>query len=121
MDLDVYKEGKRIRNTPPFQNKGINVNFVSLERDNEISVRTYERGVEDETLSCGTGVVAAALMAAIKGHISPITIRTKGGTLQVSFTKKNNHRFQSIHLIGPAKMVFKGEIDVNCIEKYLPR
>jgi diaminopimelate epimerase len=119
--LDVYKEGKRIRNTPLFQKKGINVNFVSLEKNNEISVRTYERGVEDETLSCGTGVVAASLMAAIKGHISPVTIHTKGGTLQVSFTKKNNHRFQSIHLIGPAEMVFKGDIDINYIEKQLPQ
>jgi diaminopimelate epimerase len=112
-DLDVYKTGKQIRNTPPFQKQGINVNFVSLEEDNKISVRTYERGVEDETLSCGTGVVAAALMAATKGHTSPITIHTQGGILQVSFTTKPNHHFQNIHLIGPAKMVFKGRIDVN--------
>jgi diaminopimelate epimerase len=112
-DLDVYKQGKQIRNTPPFQKKGINVNFVSLEEDNKISVRTYERGVENETLSCGTGVAAAALMAATKGYVSPITIHTKGGTLQVNFTKENDHCFQKIHLIGPAKMVFKGEIDIN--------
>ncbi len=112
-DLDVYKVGKQIRNTPPFQKQGINVNFVSLEKDNKLSVRTYERGVEDETLSCGTGVVAAALMAATKGYISPITIHTRGGILQVSFTKTDNHYFQNIHLIGPAKMVFKGGIDVN--------
>jgi diaminopimelate epimerase len=118
-DLDVYKAGKRIRNTPPFQKKGINVNFVSLGRNNEISVRTYERGVEDETFSCGTGVAAAALMAAIKGHKSPVTVRTKGGTLQVSFTKTNNQCFQSIYLIGPAKMVFEGKIDISWIEKDL--
>jgi diaminopimelate epimerase len=118
-DLDVYKTGKHIRDMPLFQKNGINVNFVSLGKDHEIFVRTYERGVEDETLSCGTGAVAAALMAAMKGRESPITIRTQGGTLQVSFTKKNNHHFQSIHLIGPAKMVFKGKIEISCIENHL--
>lgn len=112
-DLDVYKAGKKIRNAPPFQKQGINVNFVSLEKDNKISVRTYERGVEDETLSCGTGVVAAALVAATKGYTSPIAIHTQGGILQVSFTKTNSHHFHNIHLIGPAKMVFQGRIDVN--------
>ncbi len=103
-DLNVYEAGKQIRNTLPFQKEGVNVNFVSLEQDNKLIVRTYERGVEDETLSCGTGVVAAALIAATKGHTSPITIHT---------TKKNHHHFQDIQLIGPARMVFKGEVDCN--------
>jgi diaminopimelate epimerase len=116
-DVDVYKEGKKIRNTPRFQKEGVNVNFVSLEQKNQLAVRTYERGVEDETLSCGTGVVAAALVAATKGYTSPITIHTQGGILKVSFTQKKHHHFQDIHLIGPAKMVFKGAIDISCIER----
>lgn len=111
--LSVCEEGRHIRNSPPFQKTGINVNFVSLEGNNSIAVRTYERGVEDETLSCGTGVVAAALVAASKGYTSPINARTQGGTLQVGFTKRDTHNFQRIRLIGPAKMVFQGTIDVN--------
>ena len=112
-DLDVRQAGKKIRNTPPFHKKGINVNFVSFESNNKIFVRTYERGVEEETLSCGTGAVAAALIAATKGQKSPITIHTQGGILQVSFEQRNNHHFESIYLIGPARMVFRGVIDTN--------
>jgi len=112
-NINVYKEGKQIRNSPAFQKTGINVNFVSLDKGNKIAVRTYERGVEDETLSCGTGAVAAALVAAIQGYTSPINVRTQGGILQVGFTKKDHHHFQHVHLIGPAKMVFQGTIEVN--------
>ena len=111
--LNVYKAGKQIRNTPPFQKTGINVNFVRLEEDNNITVRTYERGVEDETLSCGTGAVAAALVAATKGYTSPISVHTQGGGLQVSFAKESDRHFQHIYLIGPAKMVFQGAIEVT--------
>ena len=110
-DLDVYSEGNKIRNAPPFYEAGINVNFVHLEKNNQLFVRTYERGVEDETLSCGTGVTAAALIAATKGYTSPITVRTRGGMLQVSFTQKQHHHFQHICLIGPAHMVFQGEVN----------
>ena len=112
-NLNVYKAGKHIRNTPPFHKKGINVNFVRLEKNNKIFVRTYERGVENETLSCGTGAAAAALIAATKGYKSPVTIHTKGGMLQVGFTQKGDYHFKSIHLIGPARMVFRGVIDTN--------
>jgi diaminopimelate epimerase len=110
-DLDVYHEGNKIRNSPPFYKEGINVNFVHLEKNNQIFVRTYERGVEDETLSCGTGVAAAALIAATKGYTSPIAIHTRGGMLQVSFFQNQPRHFQNICLIGPAKMVFQGEIN----------
>lgn len=110
-DFNVCDEGSKVRNAPPFRKEGINVNFVQLGKDNQLFVRTYERGVEDETLSCGTGVTAAALIAATKGYTSPITVRTRGGMLQVSFTKKQHHHFQHICLIGPAHMVFQGEVN----------
>lgn len=115
-NLDVYSTGQRIRNMPPMQKEGVNINFVGLEKNNTLFVSTYERGVENETLSCGTGVVAAALMAATKGYTSPVTVNTKGGTLQVSFAHKYRHHFQDIYLIGPAKMVFQGKIDIHGVE-----
>ena len=112
-NINVHNKGKQIRNSPPFKKQGINVNFVRLEKDNNIAVRTYERGVEEETLSCGTGVVAAALMAAHRGYTSPINAHTQGGLLQVEFSKRDSHHFKKIHLIGPAKMVFQGTTEVN--------
>lgn len=110
--VDVYQEGQQIRNSPPFQKEGVNVNFVQRKGDGTLAMRTYERGVEDETLSCGTGVTAAALVASLQGATSPITINTLGGVLQVSFTKKNEQQFQDIYLIGPAQQVFQGTIEV---------
>ena len=88
---------------------------MQLDKNNTLYVRTYERGVEDETFSCGTGVTAAALVAATKGYISPVIIKTKGGTLQVSFIQEKNLHFREIYLIGPAKQVFQGAINLSCI------
>lgn len=83
---DVYNIGKQIRYSPPFEKVGPNVDFVKLEGNNQLSMRTYESGVEDETLSCGTGATASALVAArIHGYSSPITVNVKGGVLNVSF------------------------------------
>ncbi len=103
---DVYAEGKRIRYSDEWVKRGgTNVNFVQVLTDDTIYVRTYERGVEDETYSCGTGVTASALSACLRhGMKSPINVITKGGNLKVSF----NEDFSDIHLIGPAIKVFDG-------------
>lgn len=111
----VVEEGKKIRYSNPFEAEGINVNFVERIDDNSIFVRTYERGVEDETLSCGTGVTAAALAASFHGYTSPVTVETLGGTLKVAFTPDNDGQagtFHDVFLIGPAKMVFEGQMEL---------
>ncbi len=110
-DLDVYEEGKAIRYSSRFAAEGINVNFVEI-KNKGIDVATYERGVEDETLSCGTGVTAAAL--AYYSHIGysakhKVAVSTKGGDLEVYFEPAGN-KFFNIWLCGPAELVFKGEI-----------
>ena len=107
--LNVLEEGRRIRYSDRFKDEGINVNFVQS-IDNEIFVRTYERGVESETLSCGTGVTAAALAWAHKSNLSggSVTVRTRGGNLKISF-QPSNGRFTNIWLEGPVKYVFKGQ------------
>ena len=111
MHLDVYNEGKKIRYSDDFAQKGVNVNFVEA-YNQKIIVRTYERGVEDETLSCGTGITASALVSAHNDlGYNRIEVETKGGHLAVEFDKKDEHNFENIWLCGPAKFVFKGEIE----------
>lgn len=109
--LDVKKAGATIRYGNPYNDLGSNVNFVSKISDDLFSVRTYERGVEDETLSCGTGVTAVALAMNYIGKTNKnlITLNVEGGKLQVSF-EKTGQGYKNIWLIGPALQVFKGEI-----------
>jgi len=105
---NISTEGKRIRYSEPYKLKGVNVNFVEISSTREVHARTYERGVEDETLSCGTGVTAIALALHYRDFQSPVSINTPGGTLTVSFTEDEG-AFRDIFLIGPAEMVFRGE------------
>lgn len=113
MNIDVYKEGRDIRYSREYEDTGINVNFVENE-DRRIIVRTYERGVEDETFSCGTGVTASALVFAHNDNgFNRIEVQTKGGYLAVEFDKTGEQSFENIWLCGPAHFVFKGEFNVS--------
>jgi diaminopimelate epimerase len=111
-EIDVFTEGRAIRNKTEFAPKGINVNFVAPLTEG-LSVRTYERGVEDETLSCGTGVTAAAI-AASKDAVGTFEtqIKTLGGDLKVTFTKNSPTTAIAILLTGPATFVFEGTIQL---------
>jgi diaminopimelate epimerase len=105
---NVYEKGREIRYNERFKQEGTNVNFVECRPDKSLYIRTYERGVEDETYSCGTGVTASALAASLQGLASPVAIETPGGKLEVAFKKQGEH-FSDIYLTGPAQQVFKGE------------
>jgi len=112
--FNVFEEGKKIRYNSRFKAQGTNVNFIEKQGD-ELFVRTYERGVEDETYSCGTGVTAAALVAAINNVSSGknyCDINTLGGKLKVKFNNHNNKTFTDVWLEGPATLVFKGDIKI---------
>ena len=111
--INVFNEGRSIRNSNRYKSEGTNVNFASIieKGQNTVSVRTYERGVEGETLSCGTGVTAVTIAATKLGLQSPVTINVKGGILQVSF-EEHNGKFKDVYLIGPAERVFDGSITV---------
>ena len=111
--LDVVASGRPLRYSDTFSPGGTNVNFAQLLPDQTLFVRTYERGVEDETYSCGTGVTAAALVVHRQlGLPSPVAIRTLGGALRVAFDARPDGSFVNICLTGPAERVFEGKITV---------
>lgn len=106
-DPEFVTKARAIRNEDPYREKGINVNFAVLKKG-EIYMRTFERGVEDETYSCGTGVVAASIASGIRyGHQPEFKVHTKGGTLSVHYQYQEGI-FKEIFLSGPAVQVFKG-------------
>lgn len=109
--IDVVNMGRKIRQSIQFSPGGTNVNFVELSNAS-MFVRTYERGVEEETLSCGTGVTAAAIAASLESGKAGQKIHTRGGDFSVTFVKNENH-FSNIWLRGPAKQVFQGTINIT--------
>lgn len=110
-DFEVKTNGARIRYGQPYNEAGSNVNFVEQVATDSFAVRTYERGVEDETLSCGTGVTAVAIAMHKSGKTdsNEVSLKTPGGLLKVTFNS-NDNCYTNIWLVGPAQRVFKGEI-----------
>ena len=114
MNVDVFKKGRDIRYSKDFEQDGVNVNFVEqLPDEDKILVRTYERGVEDETWSCGTGVTAAALICYHNENgFNDVGVKTLGGTLTVEFDRIDDNHYTNIWLSGPAEKVFDGIIEI---------
>ena len=112
--VDVVTHGRAIRRHEAFAPAGTNANFAKVLSPGHIAIRTYERGVEDETLACGTGMVACALTHhLLTGAPSPIRVDVKGGdTLDIGFTKTGEHAFADVTLTGPADFVFEGDIEI---------
>ena len=114
-ETDVRGLGRAVRQHQAFAPAGANVNFVQ-QRGKAFKVRTYERGVEDETLACGTGAAASAIIAALLGQtVSPVEIITSGGDrLSISFAVESG-RVDSVHLKGPARMIYAGELTAEAL------
>jgi len=112
-DFDVKTQGANIRYSDMYGKAGSNVNFVKQDSEDTFSVRTYERGVEDETLSCGTGATAVAIAMKVleKTNSDTVNLNVEGGKLEVSF-RENDEMFTDVFLKGPATFVFKGEIEI---------
>jgi diaminopimelate epimerase len=109
--VDVFQKGREIRYHPAFAPAGTNVNFVARRETGSIAIRTYERGVEDETLACGTGSIAAALVTAeTTGWPSPVRVRTRSGIeLKIYFTRRPEG-YENVHLEGDARVVYRGQL-----------
>lgn len=113
-DFDIVAYGKQIRYSDRYKQEGINVNAIHQLNEHAFEIRTYERGVEDETLSCGTGITAAALALGEKNNIGgafEYKVTSRGGSLSVRFVRTDSG-FKDVWLIGPAELVFKGTVNV---------
>jgi diaminopimelate epimerase len=107
-NINVNEEGRKLRWSPLFAPGGTNVNFAEL-KDNGLYIRTFERGVEEETLACGTGVTASAIASVLKGHFDtgPVSVKARGGNLKVELTLKDK-KITNVWLTGPATYVYEG-------------
>jgi diaminopimelate epimerase len=116
-DIPVKEWGHEIRFHTLFQPAGTNANFVQVLDSGGIRVRTYERGVEDETMACGTGAVAAAIFAAGKGYVtSPVAVTTSGGEqLTIVFDLKEDGRAEDVYLQGPARIIYIGQLTAEAL------
>ncbi len=112
--VDVLRLGAGLRYHEAFAPKGTNANFAKVLSPGSIAIRTYERGVEGETLACGTGMVACGLIHhELTGSASPVSVKVKGGdTLSIGFTETVPHQFRNVTLFGPADFVFEGEANL---------
>ncbi len=110
-DVDIQSIGRGIRNHDAFAPRGTNVNLVQVVGENQIEVRTYERGVEDETLACGTGVTACAIIAALQGKVkTPVEGGTKSGDVLTVYFQPENGSVDEVKLKGPTEIMFQGSI-----------
>ncbi|MDP3981294.1 MAG: diaminopimelate epimerase [Chlamydiota bacterium] len=114
LECDVHHVGHQLRNHERFKPKGTNVNFVQVIEHNRLRVRTYERGVESETLACGTGVTACALISNIIHELaSPIEVLTSGGEcIQIDFEMGSKNQFLKVYMTGPVTIVYEGVIEL---------
>ena len=109
--IDVHGLGREIRRHAAFAPAGTNVNFITEPVDDTIAIRTYERGVEDETLACGTGAVAAALVTAARhDKDGPIHVKTRSGILLTVHFSRQENGFRNVYLEGDARIIYSGEM-----------
>ncbi len=111
-DIDVIQEGRLVRYNAKYQPGGTNVNFIEELHAGKIKVRTYERGVENETFSCGTGVTGASIGYGLQKGMNHIEVETKGGHLTVDFNERSSNHITDIYLCGPAEKVFEGTLEI---------
>lgn len=119
-EVDVYKKGQYYRNHPRFQPQGANINFVEIKDKQTIAIRTYERGVENETLACGTGAAGCAIITAIRYNTpSPIIVETRSGeSMKIDFVKDFQGNVTTIYQTGPAKKHFTGSFELNSFKTF---
>ncbi len=110
-EMEIVPMGRAIRYHPHYAPKGTNANFVRVDRDSQMVVRTYERGVEDETLACGTGTVASALVAALKGLVtSPVSVRTRGGEILKVHFQIDGGEVKKVFFEGDVHIIYEAEM-----------
>jgi len=109
--LDIIRIGRAIRYHSFFAPSGTNANFIQLEKGSQLSIRTYERGVENETLACGTGAVASALIAAFKGLVkSPVSIKTRGGEVLTVYFEIEGQEVKKVFFEGDVHIIYEAEM-----------